>query len=106
EARNAMQQLLLHINEPPVPPSRRMELPIPPELDDLVLACLAKRPADRPATAAEISRRLAALYGPEAWPQERAQGWWDRHHPEEACPTPTACGDLALTKAVGSSWGD
>lgn len=106
EARNAMQQLLLHINQAPVPPSGRMELPIPAALDDLVLACLAKLPADRPATAAEVARRLAAIYPPEAWSQERAHAWWERHHPEQASPAATCCDGLSLTKAVGSSWGD
>ncbi len=103
-ARQPMQQLLQHVSATPAPPSSRIELPIPPAMDELVLACLAKRPADRPASAAELARRLAAAVGPEPWSQERARAWWDRHHPEEACPAPAWCDGLTLTRAVGSEW--
>jgi tRNA A-37 threonylcarbamoyl transferase component Bud32 len=34
--------ILKHIEQPPVPPSKRTDLPIPPALEKLVLACLAK----------------------------------------------------------------
>lgn len=45
---NAMQTLLKHINEPAQKPSERApSLGIPKELDDLVLKCLEKDPADR-----------------------------------------------------------
>ncbi len=103
-ARQPLQQLLQHVSATPAPPSSRIELPIPPAMDELVLACLAKRPADRPASAAELARRLAAAAGPDPWSQERARAWWDRHHPEEACPAPAWCDGLTLTKAVGSEW--
>lgn len=106
EARTVMQQLLRHLNDAPVPPSQRIEFDIPAAMDDLVLACLAKRPGDRPATAADVARRLEAIYGPDAWDQERAQAWWELHHPEEACGPPTWCEEITLTKAVGTSWGD
>ena len=39
-----MKMLLQHVQTPPVPPSQRTELPIPRELDELVLACLEKDP--------------------------------------------------------------
>jgi hypothetical protein len=64
-----------------VPPSRRTELPLPPQLDELVLACLAKRPADRPATAGELAERLADVPLEESWTAERARRWWELHLP-------------------------
>ena len=39
-----------HLQAVPVPPSERTELPIPSALEHLVLACLAKKPEDRPQT--------------------------------------------------------
>ena len=40
EADTPMKMLLQHVQTQPVPPSQRTELPIPRELDELVLACL------------------------------------------------------------------
>ena len=45
-----------HLNEPVVPPSS--VVPVPPSLDRLVVACLAKDPSERPASAADIRREL------------------------------------------------
>ncbi len=75
EAETAIQTILQHLQQPPVPPSRRVDLPIPPALEALVLACLAKRPADRPASAAEVRASLDAI-GTEPWSEEQATRWW------------------------------
>jgi hypothetical protein len=58
---SAMQTVLLHVQQPPVAPSERTGNPVSPALDRLVLACLAKQPADRPQTAAELAAALAAV---------------------------------------------
>jgi serine/threonine protein kinase len=49
-----MQLLVQHAQTMPEPPSARTELPIPPELDAIVLTCLAKDPSGRPRTAREL----------------------------------------------------
>jgi serine/threonine-protein kinase len=56
-----LQTILKHIQHPPVPPSQRTDRPIPPALEAAVLACLAKRPEDRPASAAALAARLDGL---------------------------------------------
>jgi serine/threonine-protein kinase len=61
EGGTALQTLFLHLQKEPVPPSQRTEQSIPPELERAVLACLAKSPADRPASAGELSAALAGL---------------------------------------------
>jgi serine/threonine-protein kinase len=76
-----MALLVHHAHTSPVAPSTRTELPIPPALDELVLSCLAKDPADRPQSARELSQRLAAVMSPDAWTQEHARDWWARHQP-------------------------
>jgi len=70
-----------HAHTAPTPPSARTELSIPAALDQLVLWCLEKDPRDRPQTAKELSRRLAAVDGANAWTEERARDWWARYQP-------------------------
>ena len=77
-----MQLLMKHAQAMPEPPSARTELPIPKELEAIVLACLAKDPADRPQTARELSRRLETVSGAGAWTPELARAWWDTHQPK------------------------
>jgi hypothetical protein len=78
-AETAMGLFLQHAQTAPAPPSSRTDRPIPAALDDLVLSCLAKDPADRPQSARELSRRLAEMDGADAWTQERARDWWMTH---------------------------
>ena len=65
----------------------------PAGMDRLVLDCLAKRPEDRPATAAELSRRLAAL-DVEPWTDADAHDWW------ASVPAPVAPVEAADSGAV------
>jgi hypothetical protein len=74
--------LLKHVQTPPTPPSARTDRPIPPELENLVLACLAKDPAQRPQSARELSSRLGQLERADAWTEDRAREWWLTHRPE------------------------
>jgi serine/threonine-protein kinase len=76
-----MALLLHHLRTPPTRPSSRTELPIPPALEDIVMSCLAKDPADRPQSARELSLRLAAVDGAGAWTENRARAWWATHVP-------------------------
>jgi serine/threonine protein kinase len=46
--------------DPPLPPVE-LNPDLPPDLNALILGLLAKRPEDRPASAAEVARRLADL---------------------------------------------
>jgi eukaryotic-like serine/threonine-protein kinase len=103
EAPNAIQMMYQHANTAPVPPSRRSELDIPAELDAVILTCLAKHPDDRPTTAGELSRRLAAAVKEESWSEERAHRWWERHHPEAGKPEPTS-EFRHLTKTTDVGW--
>ena len=76
-----MKLLLAHAHAMPDPPSRRTELPIPAELDALVLSCLAKEPDHRPQSAARPLQQLDALPLARTWTEERAREWWKTHLP-------------------------
>ncbi|NIM51618.1 MAG: protein kinase [Gemmatimonadales bacterium] len=87
DAENPVKMMHRHISDTPEAPSLRTELDVPRELDELVLACLAKRPDNRPSSAEEVVRLLDAVRVPEPWTEERARRWWDTHLPEaRPCP--------------------
>ena len=58
-ADTAIAAALAHVNDQPVPPSARSSFQIPVRLDALILQCLAKDPAERPASAVDLANRLA-----------------------------------------------
>jgi serine/threonine-protein kinase len=81
KGKTAMEVLMQHTQAVPVPPSARTEMKVPSALDDIVLACLAKNPDDRPASADTLSEALAGIAASSSWTTRRAQEWWDLHHP-------------------------
>jgi serine/threonine-protein kinase len=81
EAVSAHRMLMHHVETPPEPPSRRATVEVPSELDAIILACLAKRPEERPGNARELADRLAACPQREPWTAERAHAWWEEHLP-------------------------
>jgi eukaryotic-like serine/threonine-protein kinase len=72
---------LAHVQDAPVPPRLRSEFNVPPALDALIMECLAKDPAARPASAAVVSERLAATVRADAWTFDTAHVWWELHQP-------------------------
>ena len=80
-----VQVMARHIHTPPEPPSLYTISRIPAQLDEIVLACLAKRPEDRPANARELADRLAHCELSEQWSRDHARLWWEsRLEPEPA----------------------
>jgi serine/threonine-protein kinase len=80
-ADTAMKQLLAHAQSPPEPPSVRTELPIPPDLDALVLSCLAKDRERRPQSPRDLLERLESVALRQTWTAARAHEWWTAHLP-------------------------
>ena len=58
EGKSAVEVMFHHAHTPPSRPSTRSELPIPASLEELVMECLEKDPARRPASAEAVSTRL------------------------------------------------
>ncbi|HEY6362982.1 MAG TPA: hypothetical protein VIX63_17875, partial [Vicinamibacterales bacterium] len=85
--------LMQHVHAQPVPPSQRTELPIPRELDQLVLACLQKDPNLRPQSAETLLRMCDGSSVCKSWDQSMAKQWWATHLPDLTGPlsiVPTA----------------
>ncbi len=104
EASSSLDLIIDHVKTTPSPPSVVTELPVPADLDAIVMKCLEKDPPDRFQTAEEL---LAALHGvpfSEPWTQERARDWWDLHAPELAVvatpPSGTAGGEGVAVAAT------
>ena len=87
-----MQLIIKHAQAVPEPPSVRSELPIPRELDAVILACLAKDPSDRPQSARELAHRLDAVPVGGTWTPDLARVWWEQHQPVPLLPASLAVG--------------
>jgi eukaryotic-like serine/threonine-protein kinase len=90
EGETAMQVMIQHVQAEPKRPSHRTEQPIPAPLEELVMDCLAKDPARRPASAEVVSDRLDAVPLTSAWTAERAEQWWAMHRPRPRDARPVA----------------
>lgn len=77
-----LQMMLAHAKEDPVPPSQRVEMEIPADLEAVILKMLRKEPADRPQSMDEVVAALDACDLGEPWTSVRAADWWQLHHPE------------------------
>lgn len=87
EGKTTMAVALDHIQTKPAPPSERVETPIPRRLEGLILACLAKKPEDRPQSALELKARLLESIEGEDWNGQSAESWWRIHAPDIAAQT-------------------
>jgi serine/threonine protein kinase len=74
-----MKLLLAHAHTPPEPPSSRTAIAVPPDLDALVLSCLAKNREHRPGSARDLLQRLDAIPLQHPWTDTRAREWWNAH---------------------------
>lgn len=76
-ADTAVALMLKHIEEPPPPLEQDCPRMLSVEFRNLLMACLAKSPLDRPQSADDFGNALRAL-GPEAqdWSDEIAAKWW------------------------------
>jgi serine/threonine protein kinase len=65
----------------PIAPSERLGRAVDPFLERLILACLAKRPEERPADAGDLLAQIEAGWTGPAWTQADARAWWDTRAP-------------------------
>jgi hypothetical protein len=97
----AMDVLSAHLHVEPPPLREVSPAAVPDLLCDLVMACLAKDPADRPQDARELRQRLEALRLPDhgGWTIDDARAWW-HDRPGLAARLGTANTDETLVKQI------
>ena len=103
EEKGATATILAHVRNPPVPPSQRSELQVPEWLDRIILMCLAKDPANRPATAESLKDMLELDNDIAPWSVKNAEDWWLTNMPESgasgaaaAAPRVRSAGETTL----------
>ena len=65
-----------HLHTEPERPSRHVGHPLPAALEDLLMSCLHKDPAARPADALALLARLEACPPAPVWTDQDARHWW------------------------------
>jgi serine/threonine-protein kinase len=83
EGATPLNALVKHIREKPDPPSSWSDIPIPTDLDELVLACLEKDPDRRPTSARALRSHLRGC-SRDVWTSEEAERWWKLNQPRVA----------------------
>jgi len=96
EGPGAIKVMSDHLHTPPPAPSTRAPMPIPAELDALILECLAKEPSQRPPSARALQARLRAIPLDNPWTRERAEEWWSSHAPSSVAKRSVA--DMLLSR--------
>lgn len=99
EENSATAMMLAHVQKTPVPPSKRSGLKIPAALEQVILACLEKKPEDRPDSAEVLFRALAAAET-GVWTQEDAESWWNVNVPEGGVGPEQEVQPSALTQSL------
>jgi tRNA A-37 threonylcarbamoyl transferase component Bud32 len=84
DAESHLQTVARHVHHEALAPSARGGIEIPPELDRIILSCLAKNPDARPTTAAKLSRALRAI-DVQPWSEAQAAEWWARNRADALC---------------------
>ncbi|MFO1094702.1 MAG: serine/threonine-protein kinase [Planctomycetaceae bacterium] len=81
----ALDIVFAHAKEKPVPPSKHVA--VPPDLEQVVLRCLEKDPADRYGDVRELERALAGCRDTQRWSSQAAADWWRQDGQEALADT-------------------
>jgi serine/threonine-protein kinase len=80
ETTNSQELIQKVMNDLPERPSKISPQAVPPELENLIMDCLAKDPEDRPQSVFAVLERLEKLSRLGTWTQEDAIDWWEHHN--------------------------
>jgi serine/threonine-protein kinase len=102
DGKTAVELCIQHVTKAPLPPSQASSAHVPRKLEEIIMACLAKTAAERPASATDLADRLRAIGPFEGWDDPSALAWWKEFRPEEAAGDATALPTTTITVDVGT----
>ena len=76
EGKTIMEICLHHLHTKPLSLAEIGSEDVPPELEELLMACLEKKQPDRPASGQELADALDRLDVGQ-WARADAEAWWD-----------------------------
>jgi len=100
--RNPMEVIIAHSRDEVVPPSQ-LRQGVPADLEQVVLRCLAKAPADRFPDVECLEAALGACACAGLWDERQAAAWWQKVEAESADVVVVAADATRNTQAVGSA---
>jgi len=105
EAASVLEIIRRQVETPPQAISEIVRRPVSPELEKLLLSCLAKSPADRPQSAAIMAETLRTMQPLDPWSLDDAHQWWSALQPGGS-GSPTANSDTVTRNVeMGATMG-
>jgi serine/threonine-protein kinase len=107
EGKTSLDICVQHVTKQPIPPSQHVAA-ISPQLEEVVLRCLAKDPEQRPTSAGELARLLRAVPTADRWNDDAAVTWWRDYRATAARriaagPTHTITVDVGMRPVLDGS---
>jgi eukaryotic-like serine/threonine-protein kinase len=99
EGTNPIKIIWAHAEQIPASPSTHNP-DVSPELEAIVMKCLAKNPTDRFASVADLQSALANCHFDQAWSSARAEVWWEAHCSENYEDTACAQAEAILSADI------
>jgi serine/threonine-protein kinase len=90
-----------HLTEKPERPSDRLGTSLPTDLEDVVLRCLAKDPADRFADAKTLAEALGDCASAGDWTEKDASSWWAESESQRKRPKGKSRGKTVAIDLTG-----
>jgi serine/threonine-protein kinase len=80
EGASAVEICAKHLHDAPESPSARTGMPVPVDLEKIIMDCLEKDPGRRPADASALRQSFSRCEDSNAWSWEDARDWWATHY--------------------------